>query len=465
VESAELIAILRDVRERVRARHPAASAGAPGIALPDLEPLVRARDAALAKVAAIGTVNPRRGGPFNALVQGWKRFVARALDWHVREQVVFNRKTIDVADAAIEALAASNRALAEAGAAIEKLAVQTREEMEEFRAHWTEMKDIRAHWTEWRLGWEHKLAQNEIQFLRSVADLQSAFSYRADLMDANYRDALRAQHADFTAALARANLDIQNQLLANMERVKLDYERLIHTELRLIRRRAAPAVLPPAILGEPPDPAALDYTRFAERFRGPEERVKAGQCFYLDHFAGRREVLDIGCGRGEFLELMREAGIPAAGIDLSAECVAMCREKGLEARTADLFAYLGDLPEGSLDGIFCAHLVEHLPPDRLPRMIQLCATRLARGGVIAIETPNPECLAIFATYFYLDPTHVRPAPRQLLEFYFAENGLGAIEFRKLSPAVDTMPALASLPEDFREAFFGGLDYALIGRKL
>jgi O-antigen chain-terminating methyltransferase len=465
VESAELIAILREVRERVRARHPAASAGAPGIALPDLEPLVRARDAALAKVAAIGTVNPRRGGPFNALVQGWKRFVARALDWHVREQVVFNRKTIDVADAAIEALAASNRALAEAGAAIEKLAVQTREEMEEFRAHWTEMKDIRAHWTEWRLGWEHKLAQNEIQFLRSVADLQSAFSYRADLMDANYRDALRAQHADFTTALARANLDIQNQLLANMERVKLDYERLIHTELRLIRRRAAPAVLPPAILGEPPDPAALDYTRFAERFRGPEERVKAGQRFYLDHFAGRREVLDIGCGRGEFLELMREAGIPAAGIDLSAECVAMCREKGLEARTADLFAYLGDLPEGSLDGIFCAHLVEHLPPDRLPRMIQLCATRLARGGVIAIETPNPECLAIFATYFYLDPTHVRPAPRQLLEFYFAENGLGAIEFRKLSPAVDTMPALASLPEDFREAFFGGLDYALIGRKL
>lgn len=465
MESAELIAILREVRERVRARHPAASAGAPGIALPDLEPLVRARDAALAKVAAIGTVNPRRGGPFNALVQGWKRFVARALDWHVREQVVFNRKTIDVADAAIEALAASNRALAEAGAAIEKLAVQTREEMEEFRAHWTEMKDIRAHWTEWRLGWEHKLAQNEIQFLRSVADLQSAFSYRADLMDANYRDALRVQHADFTAALARANLDIQNQLLANMERVKLDYERLIHTELRLIRRRAAPAVLPPAILGEPPDPAALDYTRFAERFRGPEERVKAGQRFYLDHFAGRREVLDIGCGRGEFLELMREAGIPAAGIDLSAECVAMCREKGLEARTADLFAYLGDLPEGSLDGIFCAHLVEHLPPDRLPRMIQLCATRLARGGVIAIETPNPECLAIFATYFYLDPTHVRPAPRQLLEFYFAENGLGVIEFRKLSPAVDTMPALASLPEDFREAFFGGLDYALIGRKL
>ena len=479
MESAELIAILREVRDRVRARHPETSAGAPGMALPDLEPLVRARDAALAKVAAIGTVNPRQGGPLNAVVQGWKRLVARVLDWHVREQVVFNRKAIDVADAAIEALAASNRALAAAGGAIselqrqladqERLCLRVGTEMEEigseFRAHWPEMKDIRTHWVEWRLGWEQKLAQNEIQFLRSVADLQGAFSYRADLMDANYRDALRAQHADFTAALARASADIRNQLLADMERVKLDYERLIHTELRIIRQRAAPAVWTLPVAGEPKDAAPLDYTRFAERFRGPEERVKAGQRFYLGRFAGKREVLDIGCGRGEFLELMREAGIPAVGIDLSAECVAMCRDKGLEARAADLFAYLEDLPEQSLDGIFCAHVVEHLPPERLPRMIQLCATRLARGGAIAIETPNPACLAIFATYFYLDPTHVRPVPRPLLEFYFAENGLGVIEFRKLSPAVNEMPALASLPEDFREAFFGGLDYGLIGRKL
>lgn len=482
MESAELIAILREVRDRVRARHPSTSAGAAGMALPDLEPLVRARDAALAKVAAIGTVNPRRGGPLNALVQGWKRLVARTLDWHVREQAIFNRKAIDVADAAIEALAAANRALAAAGGAIsdlqsqlgalDRLSVETRDaldrfgsEMEEFREHWPEMKDMRAHWAEWRLGWEHKLAQNEVQFLRSVADLQSASSYRADLMDANYRDALRAQHADFTAALGRASLDIRNQLVADMERVKLDYERLIHTELRLIRQRAAPAVWTPPVAAGPADAAPLDYTRFAERFRGPEERVKAGQRIYLDRFAGRREVLDIGCGRGEFLELMREAGIPAVGIDLNVECVALCRDKGLEARAADLFAYLEDLPEGSLDGIFCAHLVEHLPPERLPRMIQLCATRLARGGAIAIETPNPECLAIFATYFYLDPTHVRPVPRQLLEFYFAEHGLGVVEFRKLSPAVDGMPALASLPEDFRDAFFGGLDYALIGQKL
>ena len=88
-------------------------------------------------------------------------------------------------------------------------------------------------------------------------------------------------------------------------------------------------------------------------------------------------------------------------------------------------------------------MVEHLPPERLPEMIRLCASRLARDGVIAIETPNPECLAIFATHFYLDPTHTRPVPHPLLAFYLEEFGMGRIEVRRLSPAVESMPSLAS----------------------
>ena len=98
-------------------------------------------------------------------------------------------------------------------------------------------------------------------------------------------------------------------------------------------------------------------------------------------------------------------------------------------------------------------------------MIKLCASRLRAGGVIAVETPNPECLAIFASHFYLDPTHQRPVPHPLLAFYFEEFGIGNIEVQKLSPAVESMPSLKSLPEDFREAFFGGLDYGITGKKL
>ena len=102
---------------------------------------------------------------------------------------------------------------------------------------------------------------------------------------------------------------------------------------------------------------------------------------------------------------------------------------------------------------------------RLPELIRLCAAGLERGGILAVETPNPECLAIFATYFYLDPTHARPVPYPLMDFYMEEAGFGAIEVHKLSPAVESMPEIAGLPAEFRERFFGGLDYAIIGRKL
>jgi 2-polyprenyl-3-methyl-5-hydroxy-6-metoxy-1,4-benzoquinol methylase len=452
VESAELIAILHEVRDRVRAANPETSRGS-GIPLADLTPLLHARDAALGKVAAIGSVNPRPGGLVNSIVQGWKRFVARVLDWHVREQVEFNRKIVECVDAALEALNETNRALAERLPVIE------------------ELKDMRSHWADWHVEWERKLSANEIQFLRSVADLQGAFQHRAGLMETNYRDLLRAQHTAFTAQLERSGLDVQKRLWDDLERIRLEYERLIHSELRTVRQRAqiaastAPA---PNTAPAPMDRQAapqFDYGRFAERFRGSEEYVKAGQQFYLPHFAGRANVLDIGCGRGEFLEMMRQAGVTARGIDLSGESVAACRHKGLEAEVADLYSYLAALPEASLDGIFCSQVVEHLPPERLPEMIKLCASRLERNGVIAIETPNPECLAIFATHFYLDPTHQRPVPHPLLAFYLEEFGIGKLEVRRLSPAVESMPSLQSLPGDFREAFFGALDYAIIGRKL
>jgi O-antigen chain-terminating methyltransferase len=458
VESAELIAILREVRERVRARNPETSAGGVEVALPDLLPLVHARDAALGKVAAIGTVNPRSGGLLNSVVQTWKRFLARVLDWHVREQVEFNRKMVAYADATIEANREMNQAIAELGSLLAEQQKVTEE-----------LKDIRDHWAGWRAEWEHKLELNEVQFLRSVADLQGAFQHRVTLMEASHRDLMRAHNVDFHGALERHGFDIQKRLWNDLREMRTEIERIIHSELRLVRQRSQIAASPAApAAGSAPAPApalSFDYARFAERFRGSEEYVKAGQQLYLPYFQGCRNVLDIGCGRGEFLQMMRAAGVPAKGVELSAESVALCRSAGLDAEVADVFPYLAELPEGALDGIFCSQVVEHLPPDRLPELIRLGARALAPGGVIAIETPNPECLAIFATHFYLDPTHTRPVPHPLLIFYLEEFGVGNLAVRRLSPAKDSMPSLQSLPDDFREAFFGALDYAVIGRKL
>jgi 2-polyprenyl-3-methyl-5-hydroxy-6-metoxy-1,4-benzoquinol methylase len=466
VESAELIAMLQAVRDRVRARNPQAAAGAADIPLPDLLPLVHARDAALGKVAAIGSVNPRRGGPLNALVQGWKKLVARVLDWHVREQVEFNRKMVACVDATMEALNENNRALVELGnrmAAVHALAHPMAEEM----------KDIRDHWIEWRGEWERKLERAEIQSLRSIADLHGAFQHRIDMVDSNWRESLLSQNKAFHADMRTHADDIQRRMWADMDRFRAEYERIIHAELRTVRQRAQiggacfslPTQTAPETAPQPIPSLPFDYGKFAEKFRGPEEYVKNGQRIYLPDFRSCHNVLDIGCGRGEFLEMMRDAGVPARGIDLSEESVATCRAKGLDAAVADLFVYLDDLPEAFLDGIFCSQVVEHLAPERLPEMIKLCASRLSRGGVIAIETPNPECLAIFATHFYLDPTHTRPVPAALLAFYMEEFGVGRIETQKLAPAVESMPSLAELPTKFRETFFGALDYAIIGKKL
>ncbi len=528
----ELTEIIRAVRDRVRTRYPqpedtSSGGAAPAVRVPvaDLMPLVHARDAAQAKIAAIGSVNPRAGGLANSLIQFVKKTISRALRWFVRDQVVFNRETISAIEAVMEALNEHNRTLVslasqtseqlafvrdEMAARVRELSAQIDARAVELSAHMdhragevargAELResalrarlqpaidgvkeiqaarsevaqltfdsgDLRKHWIAWRADWERKLATNEIQFLRSAADLQGAFQHRVTQIEANFRDIVKAQHKDYLGALDRSTLDIQKRLWDDLAKIRGDYERLIHTELRLIRQRA-PAVVkhvPVEISVSEPIVPALDYARFAERFRGDESYVRANLQLYGPHFAGCANVLDIGCGRGEFLETMRDAGISARGIDLGEESVALCRSKGLTAEKADLFDYLAAQGDGEFDGIMSSQVVEHLAPDALPGMIRLCGEKMRRGGVIALETPNPECLAIFATHFYLDPTHTRPVPHQLLAFYLEEAGFGQIQVLRLSPAIETMPELAELPENFRNRFFGGLDYAIVARKL
>jgi hypothetical protein len=137
----------------------------------------------------------------------------------------------------------------------------------------------------------------------------------------------------------------------------------------------------------------------------------------------------------------------------------------LQVEQTDLFAYLSQLPGSSLGGVVCCQVVEHLPPERLPEMIRLVHSKLRTGALVAIETPNPECLAIFATHFYLDPSHRHPIPPALMSFYLEEAGFGRIEVERLSPAPETLPSLAELPAAFQKEFFGALDYAVFARKL
>jgi O-antigen chain-terminating methyltransferase len=475
VTDAELTAAIEEVRQRARARVPVGSLGLDGVEAADLMPLVHARDAAEAKVAAIGTVNPRPPGFKNSIAQALKRFVARALDWHVREQVEFNRAAMVCVQASIEALTDVSRSLAALASHHQKLRedfeaqiAKYDRESEWYRLETEELKDIRRHWAEWRVGFEERRAASEIHLLRSLSELQGAFQHRVTLLEESFRELARKQHAEYKSALDANTVEVQKRLWQDMEKIRSEYERLIYAELRTLRQKqASPA--PPTQAISSKDNAAeipLDWMRFSGVFRGSEERIRSSQQLYIDRFKGTaREILDIGCGRGEFLEAARNAGLDARGIDLSEESVRLCGAKGLKAEVADLFEHLRGQVDRSIAGVYCSQVVEHLPPNRLPEMIQLLGEKVSPGGLVALETPNPECLAIFATHFYIDPTHTRPVPAVLLRFYLEEAGFGNIEIVKLEPAVQSIPALAELPAGVREALFGGLDYALFARKL
>jgi O-antigen chain-terminating methyltransferase len=287
--------------------------------------------------------------------------------------------------------------------------------------------------------------------LRTISELQGAFQHRVTLLEQSFRELAKQQHAQYAASLEKNTLDVQQRLWRDLEIIRGEYEKLIHHELKLIRQKASIAPATPAAEPHQRPQVNIDWFRFADAFRGSEDRIREHQKMYAERFKGATDVLDVGCGRGEFLEIAREAGLAARGIDQSEECVAICRSKGLSAERAELFTYLDSQADASLGGVYCSQVVEHLPPERLPDLVNLLAKKMNRGALLAIETPNPECLAIFATHFYLDPTHTRPVPPPLLRFYMEEAGFTNIEVVRLEPAVESMPSLADLPASVRSS--------------
>jgi SAM-dependent methyltransferase len=177
---------------------------------------------------------------------------------------------------------------------------------------------------------------------------------------------------------------------------------------------------------------AFDYFMFEHRFRGSVSDIKQRQLGYLDLFRGRSHVVDLGCGRGEFVELLTENGIGVTGVDANEDMVDFCRDRGLPVVRADLFAHLEGLPDASLDGVFAAQVVEHLPPRSIARLIGLCGRKLGRHGVVVFETINPTCPEAM-NWFYLDPSHVRPVPADLLQFMAEEGGLQVRGLRFSAP--------------------------------
>ncbi|NSW92677.1 MAG: class I SAM-dependent methyltransferase, partial [Firmicutes bacterium] len=199
--------------------------------------------------------------------------------------------------------------------------------------------------------------------------------------------------------------------------------------------------------------------------------IKERQRIYLPYIreakAGTEErfVLDLGCGRGEWLELLKEEGFIARGVDINAAMVSLCNNLGLEVVQSDVLQYLRDLPGESLGAVTGFHIIEHLPFEVLIQLLDETVRVLKPGGIAIFETPNPENIQVGSCNFYLDPTHKNPLPSSMLKFIAEARGLCRVSVLNLHPYPESYWLSGSeLAERFNQLFYGPQDYAVVGWK-
>ena len=234
---------------------------------------------------------------------------------------------------------------------------------------------------------------------------------------------------------------------------------------------------------------AYTYVGFENRFRGSEAEIRGRQVDYAPLFDGASNILDVGCGRGEFLDVLREWGITARGLDLNGEMVEVCRSHGLEAEVGDALAYLRGLPDASLGGMFAAQVVEHLDPQYLIRLLAVAFQKLRPGSKIVLETINPQCWCAFFDSYLRDITHAQPLHPDTLQYLLVASGFQRTTVRYSAPYPEHAKlqhvALASRPvptlrssgltsavavvnanvDKLNRLLFTHMDYAAIGERL
>ncbi|MGE3840927.1 MAG: class I SAM-dependent methyltransferase [Vicinamibacterales bacterium] len=292
-----------------------------------------------------------------------------------------------------------------------------------------------------------------------------------------------------TTALAAAHDDLR-QVLASVQQaastIKREFERLPQQPpvpgTAPLAAPSAPSTAPASGGGqfEQARASTLDaykYVGFEDRFRGTREDIQARLEEYVPYFEGASDVLDVGCGRGEFLDTLTERGITCRGLDLNREMVEVCRGRGLQVDEGDALSFLNGLPDGSLGGLIAAQVVEHLQPDYLLSLVDAAYHKLRPGSRIILETINPACWFAFFASYIRDITHVRPLHPDTLSYFVQASGFQRVtvrfrapypEHEKLQPV--QLPdvvgqTLNANVEKLNRLLFTYMDYAVIGERL
>lgn len=216
------------------------------------------------------------------------------------------------------------------------------------------------------------------------------------------------------------------------------------------------------------------YRAFEDKYRGSREVIKKRIEFYLnfitplkDYFAKNNQsnliTLDLGCGRGEFIELMLENNLTAMGIDLDDGMLKACKERGFNVENKDALTKLKETESNSILVVSAFHVVEHIPFEYLQELVKESYRVLMPGGLLILETPNPENIAVATCSFYTDPTHQKPIPPQLLSFVVEYNNFEKVKVVRLQENKDLLEE--KIPTNISEVLTGvSPDYAVVAQK-
>jgi O-antigen chain-terminating methyltransferase len=307
----------------------------------------------------------------------------------------------------------------------------------------------------------------------------------------NHLSSLNKQLVGQTKQIKQAlgSLDTLSATLQEETMKNSDYQKVIMDQVSDIRHRLlllakedpsvgkgkskATVQAPSELFG---DDHSMDsfYKEFENRFRGSEDAIKERLQVYVPYFKKlpaklkKLPVLDIGCGRGELLEVLQGAGITARGIDLNKSMVDRVKERGYKAEQAEALSYLMKQKTGSFAAITGFHIAEHIPFNLMLRIFEECYRVLQPGGFIIFEKPNPESLHVGSFSFYYDPSHLHPLPPELLAFATESRGFKEVNILRLHPKEKNYKTAKKgqdkLVSEMVERFYGPQDYAVISYK-
>ena len=309
----------------------------------------------------------------------------------------------------------------------------------------------------------------------SLAQLSEENSILADVRDRDW-DALGSNHVGIIFKSMEWRVD---KLAAECEDAQILMKKLFFVREKLDRLlQALEAARLPSVAEVKDILAPIEdwrYSGFENRFRGSQADVKKQQAVYLSCFKKDGKVLDMGCGRGEFMELLLENGFEPIGVDINSQMVDVCLDKGLNARQGDILQTLAGFEDGSLSGIFSSQVIEHLAPDYLKRLVEICRAKLELDGVIVLETVNPTSVFALVQIYFLDPSHQKPIHPQALKFLLEGAGFEDVEIRysfslkeerlqALPGADDRTTILNRNIDSLNELLYGPPNYAAVGKK-